>query len=141
MSVMQVEVVSNEQHIYSGEASFVVVPTLTGELGIYPRHEPIMSLVRPGALRLTVPDQAEEILVAVSGGLLEVQPDKLTILAAVAVRSSEMDQARAEEAKKAAEARISQAQDDEALAKAHAALAAAIAQLKTLDYIRGQKNK
>ena len=141
MSVMQVEVVSNEQNIYSGEASFVVVPTLTGELGIYPRHEPIMSLVRPGALRLTVPDQAEEILVAVSGGLLEVQPDKLTILAAVAVRSSEMDQARAEEAKKAAEARISQAQDDEALAKAHAALAAAIAQLKTLDYIRGQKNK
>lgn len=141
MSVMQVEVVSNEQNIYSGEASFVVVPTLTGELGIYPRHEPIMSLVRPGALRLTVPDQAEEILVAVSGGLLEVQPDKLTILADVAVRSSEMDQARAEEAKKAAEARISQAQDDEALAKAHAALAAAIAQLKTLDYIRGQKNK
>ena len=141
MSVMQVEVVSNEQNIYSGEASFVVVPTLTGELGIYPRHEPIMSLVRPGALRLTVPDQAEEILVAVSGGLLEVQPDKLTILADVAVRSSEMDQAHAEEAKKAAEARISQAQDDEALAKAHAALAAAIAQLKTLDYIRGQKNK
>lgn len=141
MSVMQVEVVSNKQNIYSGEASFVVVPTLTGELGIYPRHEPIMSLVRPGALRLTVPDQAEEILVAVSGGLLEVQPDKLTILADVAVRSSEMDQARAEEAKKAAEARISQAQDDEALAKAHAALAAAIAQLKTLDYIRGQKNK
>ena len=141
MSVMQVELVSNEQNIYSGEASFVVVPTLTGELGIYPRHEPIMSLVRPGALRLTVPDQAEEILVAVSGGLLEVQPDKLTILADVAVRSSEMDQARAEEAKKAAEARISQAQDDEALAKAHAALAAAIAQLKTLDYIRGQKNK
>ncbi len=141
MSVMQVEVVSNEQNIYSGEASFVVVPTLTGELGIYPRHEPIMSLVRPGALRLTVPDQAEEILVAVSGGLLEVQPDKLTVLADVAVRSSEMDQARAEEAKKAAEARISQAQDDESLAKAHAALAAAIAQLKTLDYIRGQKNK
>lgn len=141
MSVMQVEVVSNEQNIYSGEASFVVVPTLTGELGIYPRHEPIMSLVRPGVLRLTLPDQAEEILVAVSGGLLEVQPDKLTVLADVAVRSSEMDQVRAEEAKKAAEARISQAQDDESLAKAHAALAAAIAQLKTLDYIRGQKNK
>lgn len=141
MNIMQVEVVSNEQHIYSGEATFVVVPTVTGELGIYPRHEPIMSLVRPGTLRLTSPGQAEEILVAVSGGLLEVQPDKLTVLADVAVRSSEMDQARAAEAKKAAEARISQAQDDEALAKAHAALAAAIAQLKTLDYIRAQKNK
>ena len=141
MDIMQVEVVSNEQHIFSGEASFVVVPTQMGELGIYPRHEPIMSLVRPGVLRLTTPDSAEEVLVAVSGGVLEVQPDKLTLLADVAVRSAEMDQARAEEAKKAAEARISQAQDDEALAKAQAALAAAIAQLKTLEYIRGQKNK
>lgn len=141
MSIMQVEVVSSEQNIYSGEASFAVIPTVSGELGIYPRHEPIMSLVRPGALRLTVPGQAEEILVAVSGGLLEVQPDKITVLADVAVRSAEMDQARAEEAKKAAEARISQAKDKDSLDKAHAALAAAIAQLKTLDYIRSQKNK
>ncbi|STZ77069.1 F0F1 ATP synthase subunit epsilon [Bergeriella denitrificans] len=141
MSIMRVEVVSSEQNIYSGEASFVVVPTVQGELGIYPRHEPIMSLVRPGALRLTVPGEAEEILVAVSGGLLEVQPDKITVLADVAVRSAEMDQARAEEAKKAAEARISKAADEESLAKAQAALAAAIAQLKTLDYLRSQKNK
>ncbi|WP_165010966.1 MULTISPECIES: F0F1 ATP synthase subunit epsilon [Neisseria] len=141
MSIMQVEVVSSEQNIYSGEASFVVVPTVQGELGIYPRHEPIMSLVRPGALRLTVPGQAEEVLVAVSGGLLEVQPEKITVLADVAVRSAEMDQERAEQAKKAAEDRISKAQDDESLAKAHAALAAAIAQLKTLDYLRSQKNK
>lgn len=141
MSIMQVEVVSSEQNIYSGEASFVVVPTVQGELGIYPRHEPIMSLVRPGALRLTVPGQAEEVLVAVSGGLLEVQPDKITVLADVAVRSAEMDQERAEQAKKAAEDRITKAQDDESLAKAHAALAAAIAQLKTLDYLRSQKNK
>ena len=103
MSVMQVEVVSNEQNIFSGEASFVVVPTIQGELGIYPRHEPIMSLVRPGALRLQVPGQAEEVLVAVSGGVLEVQPDKLTVLADIAVRSAEMDQQRAEEAKRAAE--------------------------------------
>ena len=140
MSVMQVEVVSNEQQIFSGEASFVVVPTLNGELGIYPRHEPVMSLVRPGALRLTVPDSAEEV-VAVSGGVLEVLPHKITILAEVAVRSAEMDAARAEEAKKAAEARISQATDQESLAKAHAALAAAIAELKTLDYIRAHKHK
>ena len=141
MSVMQVEVVSNEQNIYSGEATFVVIPTVQGELGIYPRHEPIMSLVRPGALRLQVPGQSEEILVAISGGVLEVQPDKLTILADVAVRSSEMDQARAEEAKKAAESCIAQAADDESLAKAQAALAAAIAELKTLDYIRSQRHK
>ena len=128
MSVMQVEVVSNEQNIFSGEASFVVVPTIQGELGIYPRHEPIMSLVRPGALRLQVPGQAEEVLVAVSGGVLEVQPDKLTVLADIAVRSAEMDQQRAEEAKRAAEASVSQATDDVSRAKAQAALAAAIAE-------------
>ncbi|OSI11931.1 F0F1 ATP synthase subunit epsilon [Neisseria canis] len=141
MGVMQVEVVSNEDNIFSGEASFVVVPTLNGELGIYPRHEPVMSLVRPGALRLQVPGQAEEVLVAVSGGLLEVQPGKITVLADVAVRSTEMDQARAEQAKKAAEARISEANDEESLAKAQAALAAAIAELKTLDYLRSQRKR
>lgn len=141
MSTMQVEVVSSEQNIYSGEASFVVVPTVQGELGIYPRHEPIMSLVRPGALRLTVPGEAEEVLVAVSGGVLEVQPDKITILADVAVRSTEMDQARAEAAKKAAETGVNEARDEKSLAEAHKALAAAIAQLKTLDYLRSQKNK
>ena len=141
MSTMQVEVVSSEQNIYSGEASFVVVPTVQGELGIYPRHEPIMSLVRPGALRLTVPGEAEEVLVAVSGGVLEVQPDKITVLADVDVRSTEMDQARAEAAKKAAETGVSEARDEKSLAEAHKALAAAIAQLKTLDYLRSQKNK
>ena len=126
MSVMRVEVVSNEENIYSGEASFVVVP-------------PVMSLVRPGALRLTVPNSTEEILVAVSGGVLEVQPDRMMVLADVAVRSTEMDQARAEEARKVAEQRLSQAQDGEAQAKAQAALAAAIAELKTLDYLRSRK--
>ena len=131
MSVMQVEVVSNEDQIYSGEASFVVVPTLSGELGIYPRHEPIMSLVRPGALRLTQAGSNEEVLVAVSGGVLEVQPDKITILADVAIRSTEMD--------RAAEQDLSQAKDGEAQAKAQAALAAAIAELKTLDYLRMHK--
>lgn len=139
MSVMRVEVVSNEENIYSGEASFVVVPTVNGELGIYPRHEPVMSLVRPGALRLTVPNSTEEILVAVSGGVLEVQPDRMMVLADVAVRSTEMDQVRAEEARKVAEQRLSQAQDGEAQAKAQAALAAAIAELKTLDYLRSRK--
>jgi F-type H+-transporting ATPase subunit epsilon len=139
MSTMQVEVVSNEENIFSGEASFVVVPTQTGELGIYPRHEPIMSLVRPGALRLTVPGQKEEVLVAVSGGVLEVQPTKLTVLADCAVRSAEMDQQRAEEAKKAAESGIHAAKDEKSLAAAQAALAAAIAQLKTLDYLRAHK--
>lgn len=141
MSIMQVEVVSNEQNIYSGQAEFAVVPTLSGELGIYPQHVPIMSLVRPGVLRLRVPGEAEEVLVAISGGVLEVQPNKVTILADVAVRSAEMDQARAEEAKKAAEAKMVNAEDAESLAKAQAALAAAIAELKALDYLRSRKNQ
>ena len=92
-------------------------PTVQGELGIYPRHEPIMSLIRPGALRLTVPGEAEEVLVAVSGGVLEVQPDKITVLADVAVRSTEMDQARAEAAKKAAETGVSEARDEKSFGR------------------------
>ncbi|MBQ9682688.1 MAG: F0F1 ATP synthase subunit epsilon [Neisseriaceae bacterium] len=141
MNTMRVEIVSNEQNIYSGEATFVVVPTQTGELGIYPRHVPIMNLVRPGVVRITVPNQEQEVLLAVSGGLLEVRPDKLTILAEVAVRSDEMDQARAEEARKNAEERLKSATDAKSTAAAEAALAAAIAELKTLDYIRSQRHK
>ena len=141
MNTMRVEIVSNEQNIYSGEATFVVVPTQTGELGIYPRHMPIMNLVRPGVVRITVPNQDQEVLLAVSGGLLEVRPDKLTILAEVAVRSEEMDQARAEEARKNAEERLKSATDAKSTAVAEAALAAAIAELKTLDYIRSQRHK
>ena len=141
MSTMQVEVVSNEQSIYEGEASFVVVPTVNGELGIYPRHEPVMSLVRPGALRLTMPDGKEEVLVAIAGGVLEVRPHKITVLADVAVRSPEMDEARATAAKKAAEESLAKAQTPGSRAKAEIALEAAIAQLKTLDYIKAHKHK
>lgn len=140
MSIMQIEVVSATDSIYSGAATFAVVPTVNGELGIYPRHEPIMSLVRPGVLRLTVPDEKEEVLVAIAGGVLEVRPHKITVLADVAVRSSEMDEARAAEAKKVAEESLSKAQDAQSRAKAEAALEAAIAQLKTLEYIRTHKN-
>ena len=139
MGVMRVEVVSNEEQIYSGEASFAVIPTVNGELGIYPRHEPVMSLVRPGALRLTVPKSTEEVLVAVSGGILEVQPEKIMVLADVAVRSAEMDAERAEQAKRAAQEQLSLAQDDESQARAQAALAIAIAELRTLDYLRSRK--
>lgn len=136
---MRVEVVSNEQNVFTGEARFVVIPTVNGELGIYPKHEPIMSLVRPGALRVTPLDSDEEILVAVAGGVLEVGSDRVTVLADVAVRSTEMDQARAEEAKKAAEINLSKAETTYSQEKAQAALAAAIAELKTLEYIRNRQ--
>ncbi len=136
MSTMQVEVVSNEQSIYSGEATFVVVPTETGELGIYPQHTPIMSKVRPGVLRMQVPGQAEEVMVAISGGLLEVQPEKLTLLADVAVRSEELDEKRAGQALEEAKEKLKNSTDASSTAAAQAALAAAIAELKALDYIR-----
>lgn len=140
MKTMKVEVVSNEQYIFSGEAGFVVVPTMNGELGIYPQHIPVMSLVRPGVLRLKTPDSPEEVLVAVSGGLLEVQPDKLTILAEVAVRSDEIDQARADDARRLVEDRLKSEGYTKMMAKPEAALAAAIAELKTLEYIRRHHN-
>lgn len=140
MNVMQIEVVSATDSIYSGNTTFAVVPTVNGELGIYPRHEPIMSLLRPGVLRLTVPDETEEVLVAIAGGVLEVRPHKITVLADSAVRSSEMDEARAAEAKKVAEEGLLKAEDSQSRAKAEAALEAAIAQLKTLEYIRTHKN-
>ena len=140
MSTMQVEVVSNEATIYSGEASFVVVPTESGELGIYPQHVPILSKVRPGVLRLQVPGQAEEVTVAIAGGLLEVQPSKITVLADVAVRSQELDAERAKQALEAAEKQLKAADNDKARATAEAALAAAIAQLKTLDYLRNRRH-
>lgn len=139
-NIMQVEVVSNEESIYEGEAEFAVIPTVNGELGIYPRHEPVMSLVRAGALRLKVPNQQEEVLVAVAGGVLEVLPHKITVLANIAIRSQDMDENSATEAKKLAEANLKQAQDPHAREKAEAALEAAIAQLKTLDYIRNRKH-
>lgn len=140
MSTMQVEVVSNEATIYSGEASFVVVPTESGELGIYPQHVPILSKVRPGVLRLQVPSQAEEVTVAIAGGLLEVQPSKITVLADVAVRSQELDAERAKSALEAAEKQLKAADSDKARATAEAALAAAIAQLKTLDHLRNRRH-
>lgn len=139
-NIMQVEVVSNEESIYEGEAEFAVIPTVNGELGIYPRHEPVMSLVRAGALRLKVPNQQEEVLVAVAGGVLEVLPHKITVLANIAIRAQDMDEAGAAEAKKQAETNLKQAQDPHAREKAEAALEAAIAQLKTLDYIRNRKH-
>ena len=140
MSTMQVEVVSNEATIYSGEASFVVVPTESGELGIYPQHVPILSKVRPGVLRLQVPGQAEEVTVAIAGGLLEVQPSKITVLADGAVRSQELDAERANSALEAAEKQFKAADSDKARATAEAALAAAIAQLKTLDHLRNRRH-
>ena len=136
MSTMHVEVVSAEAQIYSGEAEFLVAPAEMGEIGVYPRHVPLLTRIKPGPLRIRVPGQAEEGIVAVSGGLMEIQPDSITVLADVAVRGDELDEQRAEAAKKAAEAALAKATDDRETAQARQALKTALAELKSLEYLR-----
>lgn len=136
MAKMQVDVVSTEQLIYSGEAEFLVAPAQEGEIGVYPRHVPLLTRIKPGLLRVTVPGSKEEVLVAVSGGMMEVQPHHITILADTAIRGEDLDEARAAEAKRTAEDALKHAASDQDTARAQAALASAIAQLKALEYLR-----
>lgn len=136
MSTMHVEVVSAEAQIYSGEAEFLVAPAEMGEIGIYPRHVPLLTRIKPGPLRIRVAGQAQEVLVVVSGGMMEVQPNAITVLADTAIRGEELDEQRALEAKKAAEAELAKASDDKDVAQARAALKQAIAELHALEYLR-----
>lgn len=136
MSTMHVEVVSAEAQIYSGEAEFLVAPAEMGEIGIYPRHVPLLTRIKPGPLRIRVAGQAQEVLVVVSGGMMEVQPNAITVLADTAIRGEELDEQRSLEAKKAAEAELAKASDDKDVAQARAALKQAIAELHALEYLR-----
>lgn len=133
---IQVEVVSAEESIFSGQAELVIVPGETGELGIYPRHTPFLTRIKPGSVRLKVPDQAGETLIYVSGGMLEVQPHMVTILADTAIRGGDLDEARAMEAKRAAEDAIKNRTADIDYAAAQAELAEAIAQLRAIQQLR-----
>lgn len=135
-STMHVDVVSAEAQIYSGEAEFLVAPAEMGEIGVYPRHVPLLTRIKPGSLRIRVPGQAKEVLVVVSGGMMEVQPSLITVLADTAIRGEELDEQRAQAAKRDAEAALSKATDDQETAQARAALKAAIAELHTLEYLR-----
>ena len=102
-SKINVDVVSAEEQIFSGEAEFAVFPGEAGELGIYPRHAPLLTRVKPGAVRLKMPDKDEFEMVYVSGGILEVQPTLVTLLADTAIRAKDLDEAEANKAKKKAE--------------------------------------
>ena len=135
-STMHVDVVSVEAQIYSGEAEFLVAPAEMGEIGVYPRHVPLLTRIKPGSLRIRVPGQAKEVLVVVSGGMMEVQPSLITVLADTAIRGEELDEQRAQAAKRDAEAALSKATDDQETAQARAALKAAIAELHALEYLR-----
>ena len=133
-----VDVVSAEEQIFSGEAEFVVLPGVDGELGIYPRHTPLFTQIKPGAVRIRVPGQVEEELVFVQGGFLEVQPHKVTVLADTAIRAHDLDEVKALEAKKRAEEAMTNKESDETMATAQAELSIALAQLEA---IRKFKNR
>lgn len=135
---VHVDVVSAEELIFSGLAEIVIVPGEMGELGIYPRHTPLLTRIKPGSVRIKRPDQVQDELIYVSGGMLEVQPNLVTILSDTAIRSKDLDEARALEAKQAAEESMRNRTSDLDYAQAEAELAQAIAQLRIIQQIRKQ---
>jgi F-type H+-transporting ATPase subunit epsilon len=135
-NTIHVDVVSAEEQIFSGEAEFVVLPGIMGELGIYPRHTPLLTEIKPGALRVKLPNQEEEELVFVLGGFLEVQPHRVTVLADTAIRAKDLDEVKALEAKKAAEEAMRNQTSKEAIASAEAELSIAMAQLEAIRKMR-----
>ncbi len=137
-ATLQVDVVSAEEMIYAGEAEFVVLPGIEGELGIYPRHTPLFTQIKPGAVRIKVPGQAEEEFVFVQGGFLEVQPHKVTVLADTAIRAGDLDEAKALEAMKKAEEAMANKDSAANMASAQAELSVAMAQIEA---IRKFKNR
>src|ERR687897_2726992 len=115
-ATLRVDVVSAEEEIFSGEAKFVVLPGEAGELGIYPRHTPLITRIKPGAVRIQPADGSEEQLIFVAGGILEVQPKVITVLADTAIRGADLDEAKANEALKRAEEARAKAKDKQELA-------------------------
>ena len=136
MATLHVDVVSAEESIFSGEARFVALPGENGELGIMPRHTPLITRIKPGAVRITRADNGEEELVFVAGGILEVQPGTVTVLADTAIRGRDLDEAKASEAKKMAEEAMKNAKSDIDLAAAQGEFAAMAAQLAAIQKLR-----
>jgi F-type H+-transporting ATPase subunit epsilon len=135
-NTIRVDVVSAEEQIFSGEAEFVVLPGIEGELGIYPRHTPLLTQIKPGAVRIKIPGQADDELVFVQGGFLEVQPHLVTVLADTAIRAKDLDEVKATEAKKAALEALQNKTSKEQIATAEAELAIAMAQIEAIRKMR-----
>ena len=139
-NTIHVDVVSAEELIFSGEAEFVALPGEAGELGIYPKHTPLITRIKPGAVRIKVVGRDEEEFVFVAGGILEVQPNGVTVLADTAIRGHDLDEAKAIAAKKAAEENLVNKDSKIDYATAQAELATAIAQLAAIAKLR-QRNR
>lgn len=136
-NTFQVDVVSAEEQIFSGQAEFVALPGEAGELGIYPKHTPLITRIRPGAVRIQVAGGGEEF-VFVAGGILEVQPNGVTVLADTAIRGADLDEAKATSAKKQAEDLMLNQESKIDYAKAQAEMAVAIAQLAAIQRLRSK---
>ncbi|MDR3212466.1 MAG: F0F1 ATP synthase subunit epsilon [Azoarcus sp.] len=133
---VHVDIVSAEEQIFSGLAEFVALPGESGELGILPGHMPLMTRIKPGAVRVKIPNREEEELIFVAGGILEVQPGLVTVLADTAIRGKDLDEAKALEAKRKAEDNLASKSAHIDYAKAQAELAAAIAQIHAIERLR-----
>jgi len=138
---MHVDIVSAEKEIFSGPAEMVSVTGEMGELGILPRHSQLLTRLKPGQVRVKIPEMNEEQLFYISGGLLEVQPSVVTVLADTAERAKDLDEAAAQKAKQRAEQAIVDRRSDFEYAKAQAELAEAVAQLRTIERLRKQLQK
>ncbi len=136
MATIHVDVVSAEESIFSGEAKFVALPGENGELGIMPRHTPLITRIKAGAVRIQRADNDQEEFVFVAGGILEVQPGTVTVLADTAIRGKDLDEAKALEAKKQAEEAMKNAKSDIDLASAQSEFATMAAQLAAIQKLR-----
>jgi F-type H+-transporting ATPase subunit epsilon len=137
-NTMKVDVVDSEEQIFSGIAEFLVAPASEGEIGVYPNHIPLISTLKPGVLRLQLPNESVQQVFAISGGFMEVHANHVTVLADVVERTDALDEARIIEQKNLAESKIKNVDSSNVheAAKAHAALEIAIAQLKAVEYIK-----
>ena len=133
---LHVDIVSAESSIYSGIAEYVIAPAEMGEVGIYPRHSPLLTRLKPGSVRIKIPNQVDEDLIYVSGGILEVQPGVITILSDTAARGADLDEARVLEAKQQAEEAMKNRSSSMDYARAQAELAEAVAQLQAIQKLR-----
>ncbi|MCA3211006.1 MAG: F0F1 ATP synthase subunit epsilon [Burkholderiales bacterium] len=138
MATIHLDVVSAEESIFAGEAEFVVLPGEAGELGIFPRHTPLITRIRPGVVRIKQTGKADEDQVFVAGGLLEVQPNVVTVLADTAIRAKDLDEAKASEALRAAEEQKKNATSELEIAKVEAEMSALAAQLAAIKKLRGK---
>jgi F-type H+-transporting ATPase subunit epsilon len=135
MSTIKVDVVSAEQSLFSGEAKFVALPGESGELGVLPGHTPLITRVRPGTVKIVMPDDSVETIF-VAGGLLEIQPNHVTVLSDTAIRAADLDEAKAEQARRQAEETLRNAKDSVDIAVVQAELEMLAAQVQAARRLR-----